>query len=58
MSTDSVTPTRTTSRCKVIVIGGGFAGMGLPAQLIRPINGELLWLVNEAAARYLSDITQ
>lgn len=30
----------------------------LPAQLIRPINGELLWLVNQAAARYLSDITQ
>lgn len=29
MSTDSVTPGRTTSRCKVIVIGGGFAGMAV-----------------------------
>lgn len=27
MSTDSVTPTRRTPRYKVILIGGGFAGM-------------------------------
>lgn len=33
MSTDSVTPARTTSRCKVIVIGGGFAGMAVVREL-------------------------
>ena len=33
MSTDSVTLAKTTSRCKMIVIGGGFAGMAVVREL-------------------------
>jgi len=38
------------------VIAGGQEPAELPAQLIRPIDGEVVWLVDEAAARLLNDV--
>jgi len=37
------------------VLEGGYRPEFLPAQLIRPVHGRLLWLVDQAAAGYLSD---
>jgi 6-phosphogluconolactonase len=37
------------------ILEGDYRPDLLPAQLIRPVDGKLLWLVDEAAAGCLSD---